>query len=88
MHFVLLGRSVRLQKKKPKKNHKKSRNRRPWYLGTTLKVNFHIIGLTKGIQFAVKIVPFFLYAVTIYDHFSDNLGRSDDAKREKKRGWP
>ena len=66
MHFVLLGRSVRLQKKKkPKKNHKKSRNRRPWYLGTTLKVNFHIIGLTKGIQFAVKIVPFFLYAVTM-----------------------
>ena len=38
----------RIEKKKPKKqNHKKSRNRRPWYPRTTLKVNIHIFGLTK-----------------------------------------
>ena len=45
--------------------NRRNRNRRPWYLGTTLKVNFHIIELKKGIQFAVKIVPFFLYAATM-----------------------
>ena len=30
-----------------KKNHTKSRNRRPWYPRITLKVNIHIFGLTK-----------------------------------------
>ena len=30
-----------------KKNHKKSRNSRPWYARKTLKVNVHIFGLTK-----------------------------------------
>ena len=34
-------------KKKQKKIHKKSRNRRPWYPRMTLKVNIHIFGLTK-----------------------------------------
>ena len=47
MRFLILGRSVGLKKKKPKKNHKKSRNSRPWYPRTTLKVNIHIFGLTK-----------------------------------------
>ena len=49
MRFLRLGRSVgRIEKKKPKKkNHKKSRNSRPWYPRTTLKVNIHIFGLTK-----------------------------------------
>ena len=32
---------------KKKKNHKKSRNSRPWYARKTLKVNVHIFGLTK-----------------------------------------
>ena len=30
-----------------KKNHKKSRNSRPWYARKTLKVNVHIFGLKK-----------------------------------------
>ena len=65
MQFLILGRSVGLKKKKTlKKNHKKSRNRRPGYPGTTLKVDFHIIGLIN-LQFAVKNVPVFLYAVTM-----------------------
>ena len=33
--------------RKKKKYHKKSRNSRPWYPRTTLKVNIHIFGLTK-----------------------------------------
>ena len=53
---------------KNKKNQKKSRNRRPWYPRTTLKVNIHIFGLTNA-QFTVKnvhvFVPVFLYAVTM-----------------------
>ena len=32
---------------KKKKNHKKSRNSRPWYARKTLKVNVHIFGLKK-----------------------------------------
>ena len=47
MRFLILGRSVGLNKKKPKKNHKKFRNSRPWYPRTTLKINIHILGLTK-----------------------------------------
>ena len=48
MRFLMLGRSVGLKKKKkPKKNHKKSPNRRSWYPGMTLKVNIYIFGLTK-----------------------------------------
>ena len=42
-----------------KKNHEKSRNRRPWYPGTTLKVNFHIIGLTKCTICCKKMFLFF-----------------------------
>ena len=69
MHFLILGRSVGLKKKKPKKNHKKSQKRRPWYRPRmTLKVNIHIFGLTKS-QYTVKnvpvFVPVFLYAVTM-----------------------
>ena len=64
MQFLILGRSVGLKKKTFKNNHKKSRNRRPGYPGTTLKVNIHIIGLIN-LQFAVKNVPVFLYAVTM-----------------------
>ena len=54
-----------------KKNHKKSRNRRPWYPWTTLKVNFHIIGVTKCTICCKKCPCFFLCCY--YDHFSDRL---------------
>ena len=48
MRFLMLGRSVGLKKKNLKqKQNKKSRNRRPWYPGMTLKVNIYIFGLTK-----------------------------------------
>ena len=59
-----VGRSVGLKKK----NHKKSRNRRPWYPRMTLKVNIHIFGLTKCTIYCKKcscFVPVFLYAVTM-----------------------
>ena len=52
----------RLEKKKIKKNHKKSRNRRPWYPRMKVKVNIHIFGLTKCTIYC-KNVPVFLYAV-------------------------
>ena len=71
MQFLILGRSVGLKKKTLKKNHKKSRNRRPWYPGTTLKVNFHIIGLTKCTICCKKCSCFSLYSY--YGHFSDRL---------------
>ena len=71
MHFLILGRSVGLKKIKIKKNHKKSRNRRPWYPGTTLKVNVHLIGLTKGTICCKKCSCFSLCCY--YDHFSDRL---------------
>ena len=51
-----------------KKNHKKSRNSRPWYPKTTLKVNIHIFGLTKCTIYCEEcscFVPVFLYAVTM-----------------------
>ena len=68
MHFLIIIGSVgRIEKKKPKKNHKKSRNRRPWYSGTTLKVNFHIIGLTKGTICCKKCSGF--SQCCYYDHF-------------------
>ena len=53
-----------------KKNHKKSWNRRPWYPGTTLKVNFHIIGVTKCTICCKKCSCFFDH---FFDHFSDRL---------------
>ena len=40
--FPGIGSDSRIEKKKPKKNHKKSQNSRPWYPRTTLKVNIHI----------------------------------------------
>ena len=54
-----VGRSVGRsdwKKKTPnlKKNHKKSRNSRPWYPRTTLKVNIHIFGLTKCTMYCEK----------------------------------
>ena len=74
MHFLIwVGRSdwkkKKQQKQKPtKKNHKKSRNRRPWNPGTTLKVNIHIIGLTKCTIYCRKCSCFSLWCY--YDHFS------------------
>ena len=57
------------KKKKPKKNsHKKSRNSRPWYPRTTLKVNIHIFRLTKCTIYCAKcscLCSCFLYAVTM-----------------------
>ena len=113
MRFLILGRSVRLKKKKLKKKvHKKSRNSRPWYPRTMLKVNIHIFGLTKCtiVKNVHVFVPVFLYAVTIlvfqikriisskkwcnyiitffFFENAKNLGRSDDGKGRKKRGWP
>ena len=70
MQFLILGRSVGL-KKNLKKDHKKSWNRRPWYPGTTLKVNFHIIGLTKCTICCKKCSCFSLCCY--YDNFSDRL---------------
>ena len=70
MHSLILGRSVGL-KKNLKKNHKKSRNRRTWYPGTTLKVNFHITGLTKCTICCKKFSCFSPWCY--YDHFSDGL---------------
>ena len=46
------------KRKKPKKNHKKSRNRRPWYPRMTLKVNIHIFGLTKCTIYCKKMFLF------------------------------
>ena len=51
-----------------KKNHTKSRNRRPWYPRMTLKVNIHIFGLTKCTIYCKNVlvfVPVFLYTVTM-----------------------
>ena len=79
MRFLMLSRSVGLEKKPKKQNHKKSRNpprpqgfsthffkgkalgtrlsrnRRPWYPRTTLKVNIHIFGLTKCTIYCKKM---------------------------------
>ena len=52
------------KQKNLKKNQKKSRNSRPWYPRTMLKVNIHIFGLTKCTIYC-KNVPVFLYAVTM-----------------------
>ena len=55
MHFLLFGRSVGLEKK----NHKKSRKRRPWYPRMTLEVNIYILGLTKCTIYCKKLFLFF-----------------------------
>ena len=61
-------------KKKPKKtNYKKSRNSRPWYPRTTLKVNIHIFVLTKCTIYCEKcscFCPCFSLGC-YYAHFSD-----------------
>ena len=65
--FGLVG---RIEKKTLKnKNHKKSRNRRPWYPRMTLKVNNHIFGLTKHTINCKKCSCFSL--CFYYAHFSD-----------------
>ena len=107
MRFLILGRSVGLKSKK--NTNKKSRNSRPWYPRTTLKVNIHIFGLTKCTIYCEKcscismllLCSFFrlkeLFQVkngittSLFFFFFENaknLGRSDDGKRRKKRGWP
>ena len=113
MRFLTLGRSVRLKKKTLKKNHKKSRNSRPWYPRTTSKVNSNIFGWTKCTTYCKKCSCFCsCFSLSCYyAQFSDeedyfkwktvelrlwafcfenakNLGRSDDSKLRKKRGWP
>ena len=68
LRFLMLGRSVGLEKKFLKKNHKKSRNRRPWYPRITLKVNIHITRLTKYTIYCKKrscFCSFFFYVVTM-----------------------
>ena len=71
MHFLILGRSVGLKKKK--KTHKKSRNSRPWYPRMTLKVNIHIFGLTKSTIYCEKCSCFCscFSLCCYYAHFSD-----------------
>ena len=67
--FSDVGSVGQIEKQKQKKNHKKSRNRRPWYPRTTWKVNIHVSRLT---QYTVKnvpvFVPVFLYTV-LYTYF-------------------
>ena len=71
MRFLILGRSVGLKKKKTKRNHKKSRNRRPWYPRTTLKVNIHIFGLTKYTIYCKKFSCFcFCFSLCCYYKYS------------------
>ena len=64
--FLILGRSVGL-----KKNQKESRNSRPWYPRTTLKVNIHI--LTKCKLYCEKCSCFCscFSLCCYYAHFSD-----------------
>ena len=73
--FPILGRSVgRIETKNlKKKNHKKSRNSRPGYPRTTLKVNIHIFGLTKCTIYCEKcscFCPCFSLCCSCA-HFSD-----------------
>ena len=65
--FPDVGSVGRIEKKNSKKkNHKKSRNKSPWYPRKTLKVNIHLqLYLDEqNAQYTVKSVPVFLYAVT------------------------
>ena len=67
--FPDIGSVGRIEKKILKKNHEKSRNKRPCYPRTTLKVNIPIFGLTKYTIYCKKnvpvFVPVFLYSVTM-----------------------
>ena len=39
------------------------------------------------IKWLKNVVSFFLFCFVCFEN-AKNLGRSDDAKRRKKRGWP
>ena len=74
MRFLILGQSFGLKKKKTKKNHKTSWNRRPWYPRTAVRELF---------QVKMVLRHYFLWGG---GGNAINLGRLDDAKRtEKKR---
>ena len=74
MRFLILSRSVGLKKKNYKKNHEKSRNSRPWYPRTTLKVNIHIFGLTKCTIYCEKCSRFcFLFLPFLRSFYSEGL---------------
>ena len=74
MRFLILDRSVGLQKKNlKKKHHKKSRNGRPWCPRMTLKVNICIFGSTKC-AICCKKCSCFCSCFSLccyYAHFSD-----------------
>ena len=75
MRFLILGRSVGLKKKNLKKNHKKSRNSRPWYPRTTLKVNIHAHIWTTECTIYREKCSCFCSSFSLccyYVHFSDN----------------
>ena len=113
--FSDIGSVGRIEKKTKKKIHKNSRNIRPWYPRTTLKVDIHIIWINEmdNILYNMFMFLFLLCSVLLLCSFfrlkelfqvknglttslpffscfenAKNLGRSDDAKRRKKRGWP
>ena len=60
---------IEKKKKKLKKNHKESLNRRPSYPRMTLTVNIHIFGLTKCTIYCKKCSCFSLCCY--YAHFPD-----------------
>ena len=71
--FPDIGSVGRIETKNLKKNNKKSRNSRPWYPRTMLKVNIHIFGLTKCTIYCEKcscFCPCFSLCCD-YSHFSD-----------------
>ena len=64
------------KKKNVKKNHKKSRNRRPWYPRTTSKVNIQTFGWTKCTMCAMYCKKFQCFCSCFslfcyYAHFSN-----------------
>ena len=65
-----------IEKKNVKKNHKKSRNRRPWYPRTTSKVNIQTFGWTKCTMCAMYCKKFQCFCSCFslfcyYAHFSN-----------------
>ena len=75
-----VGRSVGLKKKPKKQNHKKCRNRRPWYPRTTLKVNVHIFGLTKYTIYCKKCL---MYIFSTFSSLPSDLKWTLTWRREK-----
>ena len=64
--------SVGLEKKTYIKNHKKCRNRRPWYARITFKVNIHIFGLKCTICCEKCLCLCSCFSLCCYyAHFSD-----------------